>query len=37
MHFPLALFVTPVDRAPSVNVFADERPDWAPMNGLPHA
>jgi hypothetical protein len=32
MHFPLALFVTPVDRAPSVNVFTDERPEWAPLH-----
>jgi hypothetical protein len=36
MHFPLALFVTPVDRAPSANVFTDERPAWAPMEALPH-
>ena len=32
MHLPLALFVTPVDRAPSVNSFDEERPDWAPFH-----
>ena len=32
MHLPLALFVTPVDRAPSVNSFPDERPPWAPFH-----
>ena len=37
MHLPLALFVTPVDRAPSVNSFASERPDWSPLADLPHA
>jgi hypothetical protein len=35
MHFPLALFVTPVDRAPHVNSFAAERPDWAPFHAFP--
>jgi len=32
MHLPLALFVTPVDRAPSVNSFPEERPGWAPLH-----
>ena len=32
MHLPLALFVTPVDRAPSVNSFPQERPAWAPLH-----
>jgi hypothetical protein len=32
MHFPLALFVTPVDRAPQGNAFVEERPDWAPLH-----
>ena len=31
-HMPLALFVTPVDRQPHVNSFADERPAWAPYH-----
>ena len=31
-HLPLALFVTPVDRAPTVNAFATERPEWAPFH-----
>jgi hypothetical protein len=31
-HMPLALFVTPVDRAPGGNSFPEERPDWAPFN-----
>jgi hypothetical protein len=34
MHLPLALFVTPVDRAPSVNSFPEERPEWAPLHEL---
>jgi len=34
MHLPLALFVTPVDRAPTVNSFPEERPDWAPFHAL---
>jgi hypothetical protein len=34
MHVPLALFVTPVDRAPSVNSFPEERPNWAPIHDL---
>ena len=34
MHLPLALFVTPVDRAPSANSFPEERPDWAPFHTL---
>ena len=32
MHLPLALFVTPVDRAPSANSFPEERPGWAPLH-----
>jgi hypothetical protein len=32
IHLPLALFVTPVDKAPSGNAFAEERPDWAPFH-----
>ena len=31
-HLPLALFVTPVDREPHVNSFAEERPEWAPCH-----
>ena len=31
-HMPLALFVTPVDRAPHANSFAEERPAWAPFH-----
>ena len=31
-HIPLALFVTPVDREPHVNSFAEERPEWAPYH-----
>ena len=34
VHLPLALFTTTVDRAPQVNSFADERPDWAPFHDL---
>jgi len=34
MHLPLALFVTPVDRAPHVNSFPEERPEWAPFHPL---
>lgn len=34
MHLPLALFVTPVDRAPSVNSFPEERPEWAPFHAF---
>jgi hypothetical protein len=34
MHLPLALFVTPVDRAPHINAFAEERPAWAPFHDL---
>ncbi|HUP30731.1 MAG TPA: GFA family protein [Usitatibacter sp.] len=36
MHLPLALFVTPVDRAPSGNSFPEERPEWAPLANLRH-
>jgi hypothetical protein len=32
VHMPLALFVTPVDRAPQGNSFPDERPPWAPFH-----
>ena len=35
MHLPLALFVTPVDRVPSGNSFAEERPDWSPLHEFP--
>ena len=34
VHLPLALFVTHVDRQPTVNSFASERPDWAPFHAL---
>ena len=34
VHLPLALFVTPVDRAPSVNSFPQERPQWAPFHAF---
>ena len=37
MHLPLALFVTPVDRVPTVNSFPDERPPWAPLQEFDHA
>jgi hypothetical protein len=37
MHLPLALFVTAVDRAPSVNSFPEERPDWAPFHAIDDA
>jgi hypothetical protein len=33
-HLPLALFVTPVDRAPTLNPFATERPEWAPFHAF---
>ena len=36
MHLPLALFVTPVDRQPTVNSFPEERPGWAPIANVPH-
>ena len=32
VHLPLALFVTPVDREPSLNSFPGERPAWAPFH-----
>jgi hypothetical protein len=32
MHLPLALFVTPVDRVPTGNSFAGERPPWSPFH-----
>ena len=35
VHLPLALFVTPVDRVPTVNSFPEERPQWAPFRALP--
>lgn len=34
IHLPLALFVTPVDRAPGVNSFPDERPAWSPFHAF---
>ena len=34
VHLPLALFVTPVDRAPEGNSFASERPEWAPLHAF---
>jgi hypothetical protein len=34
IHFPLALFVTPVDRAPTGNSFPEERPEWAPFHAF---
>jgi hypothetical protein len=37
MHLPLALFAMPVDRAPSVNSFEEERPAWAPVEEFGHA
>ena len=37
VHLPLALFATPVDRAPSANSFEEERPPWAPMDEFEHA
>jgi hypothetical protein len=36
VHLPLALFVTPVDRAPQGNSFPDERPAWAPITAFAH-
>jgi hypothetical protein len=35
VHLPLALFVTPVDRAPSMNAFPEERPEWSPLHEFP--
>lgn len=32
VHLPLALFVTPVDRAPQGNSFPEERPPWVPFD-----
>jgi hypothetical protein len=37
MHLPLALFVDAVDRAPSVNSFPEERPEWAPLHEFQRA
>lgn len=34
-HLPLGLFVTPVDREPTLNAFPDERPGWAPYHEFP--
>jgi hypothetical protein len=34
LHIPLALFVDAVDREPNRNVFADERPAWAPLHAF---
>ncbi|HXN15868.1 MAG TPA: GFA family protein [Usitatibacter sp.] len=36
VHLPLALFVTPVDRAPGGNSFFEERPPWAPFHAFAH-
>ena len=36
VHLPLALFVTPVDRIPHVNAFAEQRAPWAPYRRFPH-
>jgi hypothetical protein len=33
-HLPLGIFVTAVDREPTINAFAEERPSWAPMAHL---
>lgn len=35
-HLPLALFVTAVDRAPTLNAFDEERPEWAPLHAFGH-
>ena len=35
VHLPVALFVTPVDKTPSLNSFAEERPEWAPFHEFP--
>jgi hypothetical protein len=32
IHFPLAVFRTPVDREPEGNAFPEERPAWAPYH-----
>ena len=34
VHLPLADFVTPVDREPSMNSFPEERPAWAPFHAF---
>ena len=34
IHLPLALFVTPVDREPTVNSFPAERPAWSPFHAF---
>jgi hypothetical protein len=34
VHLPLALFTTPVDRAPGGNAFVEERPTWAPFHAI---
>ena len=34
IHLPLAIFVTPVDRAPQGNAFVEERPTWAPFHAI---
>jgi hypothetical protein len=34
VHLPLALFATPVDRAPTVNSFPEERPEWSPFHAF---
>jgi len=35
VHLPRALFVTPVDRQPSMNSFPEERPEWSPLHEFP--
>ena len=35
VHLPRALFVTPVDREPSLNSFPEERPEWSPLHEFP--
>jgi hypothetical protein len=34
IHFPLALFVTAVDKMPDGNSFPEERPAWAPFHPM---
>jgi hypothetical protein len=33
-HLPLGIFVTAVDREPTVNAFEEERPAWAPFHPI---
>ena len=37
VHLTLALFLTPVDKAPSLNSFARERPEWSPFHDFANA